>query len=171
MHYVSLRKVWKKVIKNKEVEGKKKKRRKRWWYGQGQGTEARLLNSSVLFLSLTFSWCPTSLLYTPSCSYSPMLLSRPSRWGSQSRTEPSKAKSSLGSKEHFWISWQRRLRQSLRTCVESLDPMLYHQRSRAASSGSRPAPTEASEFRVQEKRFHVTKCTFLLHFEPQIPQL
>lgn len=114
MHYVSLRKVWKKVIKNKEVEGKKKKRRKRWWYGQGQGTEARLLNSSVLFLSLTFSWCPTSLLYTPSCSYSPMLLSRPSRWGSQSRTEPSKAKSSLGSKEHFWISWQRRLRQSHR---------------------------------------------------------
>lgn len=27
MHYVSLRKVWKKVIKNKEVEGKKKKER------------------------------------------------------------------------------------------------------------------------------------------------
>lgn len=37
MHYVSLRKVWKKVIKNKEVEGKKKKGERDGGTDRGRG--------------------------------------------------------------------------------------------------------------------------------------
>lgn len=52
----------KQVTRNKEMEGGRK--------GREGGRQARLVSSLVLFLSLNFCWCPTSLLPTPTCSYS-----------------------------------------------------------------------------------------------------
>lgn len=147
----------KQVTRNKEMEGGRK--------GREGGKQARLLSSLVLFLSLSFCWCPTSLLPTPACSYSVPCYclgyhNRVPRAG-MSQQKPA---SSDENKEHFWISWSRRPRWRLRFCAGSPALMFCDHRSRVSSSGSRPAPTKAPELRLQGTIFHITKPIFNFTF-------
>lgn len=67
------------------MEGRKERRKRE----RGEQSEPRLIISLVFFLSLSFNWYPNLF---PSQSYllilPTMLLPRPPRWDSHSRTEP-----------------------------------------------------------------------------------